>query len=60
MRHFITLACLLGAVTSYYFGLEAGVTGLCLVGGVLELLFWARVFKRPRSRTAGSSTEAAT
>ena len=44
MKHpAVTLGLLLAALAFYALGLETGATALLVLGGCLELWFWARV-----------------
>lgn len=57
MRHLITFAILLAAVTAYvsgvgplFFGAPLIGTALVLAGVFLELAFWLRLFRRALSK----------
>jgi hypothetical protein len=45
-RHLITIACFALAVVCYITGAQSSALALSLVGGALELVGWARIFKR--------------
>lgn len=46
--HLITLACLIAAIVCYVAGLGGGVAVFVAAGMFFELVFWVRLFKRPR------------
>lgn len=46
-RFAITLSLLLAAVVFYLLGMHTGAALLFIAGGLFELAFWIRVFRKP-------------
>ena len=47
-RSFLILGFLAAAVICYIAGYATGLVTVLVIGGVFELLFWAKLFKRRR------------
>ena len=47
-RSLIILLFLLAAITFYGAGFHTGLVGLVVLGGIFELLFWVRLFRKRR------------
>jgi hypothetical protein len=45
MKHLVTLLIFAGAVAAYMLGSMPGATALLIVGVVMELLGWYRIFR---------------
>ena len=45
-RSLLTALILAAAIACYFAGMVVPATGLLILGGVLELLFWFRLFRR--------------
>ena len=55
-RHGVTILLLIAALACYFMGMALPAAALLLVGGVLELAVWVRLFsKRPDSDRNGQS-----
>lgn len=50
----LTLLFLLAALGCYALGMVLPATALLIAGGILELVFWVRLFRRQGSGAAGN------
>lgn len=48
-RFIFTALCLLAAISCYLFGVPAGGVLFLILGFVLEVIFWTRVFRRTKT-----------
>ena len=48
MRWLITILCLIGAIVLYIMGMAHAAIGTFILGGILELIFWIRLFSGTR------------